>query len=152
MSILFIIIISGAILRKFLDSVRLLHIPRIAIVFSVSTIILLLTLAAGAYVGISQLATIAVFPMLIMTTLAEKFVSAQSGKGVYAATLLLIETTAVSLICYWAVEWQFLQNLMLSYPEIILLLIVVNLILGRWTGLRVFEYIRFREVMKHAEE
>jgi len=56
------------------------------------------------------------------------------------------------LICYWVVEWQFLQNLMLSYPEIILLLIVVNFLLGKWTGLRLFEYIRFREVMKHTEE
>jgi hypothetical protein len=109
-------------------------------------------LGFGTYLGISELATIAVFPMLIMTTLAEKFVSAQSGKGVYAAVLLMFETTVVSLICYWVVEWQFLQNLVLSYPEIILLLILVNLGLGRWSGLRFFEYIRFREVMRHAEE
>ncbi len=150
--ILVIIILTGAVLRKALMHVRLLHIPRIAIVFTISTLILLLMLALATYLGVSELATIAVFPMLIMTTLAEKFVSAQSGKGVFAAVLLMLETTIVSLICYWVVEWQFLQNLILSYPEIILLLIVVNLGLGRWTGLRVFEYIRFREVMKHAEE
>jgi hypothetical protein len=152
LSILFIIILTGAVLRITLENVRLLHIPRVAIIFSISTLILLLMLAFGTYLGVSQLASIAVFPMLIMTTLAEKFVSAQSGKGFYAAILLMFETTVVSLICYWVVEWQFLQNLMLSYPEIILLLILVNLGLGRWTGLRVFEYIRFREVMKHAEE
>jgi len=152
LSILIIIIFTGAILRKALDSVRLLHIPRIAIVFTISTLILLLMLAFGTYLNVSELASIAVFPMLMMTTLAEKFVSAQSGKGFYAASLLMFETTLVSLICYWVVEWQYLQNLMLSYPEIILLLIFVNFALGRWSGLRVFEYIRFREVMKHAEE
>ena len=152
LTILIIILVTGAILRKALERMRLLHIPRIAIIFTISTFIILLMLAFGTYLGIQELATIAVFPMLIMTTLAEKFVSAQSGKGVYAAILLMLETTVVSLICYWVVEWQYLQNLMLSYPEIILLLILVNLGLGRWTGLRVFEYIRFREVMKHAEE
>lgn len=152
LSILFIIIITGAVLRITLEHVRLLHIPRVAIIFTISTFILLLMLAFGTYVGISQLASIAVFPMLIMTTLAEKFVSAQSGKGFFAAFLLMLETTGVSLICYWVVEWNFLQNLMLSYPEILILLILINLFLGRWTGLRVFEYIRFREVMKHAEE
>jgi hypothetical protein len=150
--ILVVIIVTGAGLRKMLEHVRLLHIPRIAIVFTISTLILLLMLALATYLGVSELATIAVFPMLIMTTLAEKFVSAQTGKGVFAAVLLMLETTIVSLICYWVVEWQFLQNLMLSYPEIILFLIVVNLGLGRWTGLRFFEYIRFREVMRHAEE
>jgi len=150
--ILIIILAAGALLRIMLERVRLLHIPRVAIIFSISTLILLLMLAFATFIGVSELATIAVFPMLIMTTLAEKFVSAQSGKGMYAAILLMLETTVVSLICYWVVEWQYLQNLMLSYPEIILLLILVNLGLGRWTGLRVFEYIRFREVMKHAEE
>lgn len=152
LTILILILITGAILRQALDHVRLLHIPRIAIVFSISTLIILLMLALATYLGISNLASIAVFPMLIMTTLAEKFVSTQSGKGVYAAVLLMAETTVVSLICYWVVEWQYLQNLILSYPEIILLLIVINLGLGRWTGLRFFEYIRFREVMRHTEE
>ncbi len=152
LSILIIILVTGAILRKALGSIRLLHIPRIAIVFTISTLIILLMLAFGTYLGVSDLASIAVFPMLIITTLAEKFVSAQSGKGVYAAALLMLETTVVSLICYWVVEWQFLQNVMLSYPEVILLLILVNLGLGRWSGLRLFEYIRFREVMRHAEE
>lgn len=150
--ILVLILITGAILRKTLEHVRLLHIPRIAIVFTISTLILLVMLTVAAYLNAGSLVSIAVFPMLIMTTLAEKFVSAQSGKGVWAAILLMIETTAVSLICYFIVEWQYLQNLMLSYPEIILLLIVINIILGKWTGLRFFEYIRFREVMKHAEE
>lgn len=152
LSILIIILLTGAILRKALGSVRLLHIPRIAIVFTISTLIILLMLAFGTYLGVSNLASIAVFPMLIITTLAEKFVSAQSGKGMYAAVLLMLETTVVSLVCYWVVEWQFLQNVMLSYPEVILLLILVNLGLGRWTGLRFFEYIRFREVMRHTEE
>lgn len=150
--ILIIIIVTGAILRKALDRFKLLHIPRIAIVLTISTLIILLMLAFGTYLGLSQIATIAVFPMLIMTTLAEKFVSALGGKGFYAALLLMLETTAVSLICYWVVEWQYLQNLILGHPEIILLLLLVNYGLGRWTGLRLMEYVRFREVMKHAEE
>ena len=152
LTILVIIIFTGAVLRKALDRFRLLHIPRIAIVLTISTLIILLMLAFGTYMGISQIATIAVFPMLIMTTLAEKFVSTLGGKGFYSALLLMLETTVVSLICYWVVEWQYLQNLILGHPEIILLLILVNYILGRWTGLRLMEYVRFREVMKHAEE
>lgn len=150
--ILIIIIVTGAILRKALDRFHLLHIPRVAIVLTISTLIILLMLAFGTYLGISQIATIAVFPMLIMTTLAEKFVSALGGKGFYAALLLMLETTIVSLICYWVVEWQYLQTLILGHPEIILLLLLINYGLGRWTGLRLVEYVRFREVMKHVEE
>jgi len=152
MMILIIIILTGAVLRNVLDRFRLLHIPRVAIVLTISTLIILLTLALGTYLGVSRIATIAVFPMLIMTTLAEKFVSALGGKGYYAALLLMLETMGVSLLCYYVVEWQYLQNLILGHPEIILLLILVNYGLGRWTGLRLTEYVRFREVMKHTEE
>jgi len=152
LTILFIIIVTGALVRKMLDRFHLLHIPRIAIVLTISTLIILLTLAFGTYLGISSIATIAVFPMLIMTTLAEKFVSALGGRGFFAASLLMLETTIVSLICYWVVEWHYLQNLILGHPEIILLLIFVNYAIGRWSGLRLMEYVRFREVMKHAEE
>jgi len=152
LTILFIIIVTGALVRSALDRFNLLHIPRIAIVLTFSSLIILLTLALGTYLGVGSIATIAVFPMLIMTTLAEKFVSALGGRGFYAAILLMIETTVVSLICYWVVEWHYLQNLILGHPEIILLLIIFNYMLGRWTGLRLMEYVRFREVMKHAEE
>lgn len=150
--ILCIIIITGAFVRKFLDRFHLLHIPRVAIVLTISSLIILLTLAFGTYLGVGNIATIAVFPMLIMTTLAEKFVTALSGKGFHSALLLMLETTFVSFICYWVVEWHYLQNLILGHPEIILLLLVFNYLLGRWTGLRLMEYVRFREVMKHSEE
>lgn len=152
LTILIIIIITGAILRKALDRFRLLNTPRIAIILTISTMIILLVLAFGTYIGNSSIATIAVFPMLIMTTMAEKFVSALSGKGFYSAVFLMAETTIVSLICYWVVELQYLQNLILGHPEIIFLLLIVNYGLGRWSGLRLTEHFRFREVMKHAEE
>lgn len=150
--ILLIIIVTGALVRWALNRFHLLHIPRVAIVLTFSSLIILLTLAFGTYLNVATIATIAVFPMLIMTTLAEKFVTALSGKGFYSALLLMLETTLVSLICYFFVQWDVVQNLMLGHPEIIFLLLIFNYILGRWTGLRLLEYVRFREVMKHTEE
>lgn len=152
LTILVLIIVTGALFRKFLDRFRLLNTPRIALILTMSALIILLMLAFGTYLSVSQIATIAVFPMLIMTTLAEKFVTAMSGKGFVSASLLMMETTLVSLVCYWVVEWQFMQNLMLGHPELILALVLINVLLGRWTGLRALEYVRFKEVMKHAEE
>ncbi|MFH0820691.1 MAG: 7TM domain-containing protein, partial [Candidatus Peregrinibacteria bacterium] len=150
--ILITLIVTGVLVRKVLDRLPLLHIPRVAIILTVSTFIILLMLAGGTYLGISRLASIAVFPMLIMASLAEKFTSAVSERGIFGALLLMLETTAVSLLCYWVVEWQFLQTIMLGYPELILLLIFINYLLGRWTGLRLTEYLRFKAVMKYSEE
>ena len=88
-----------------------------AIILCISTLIILLMLGLGTFLGLSQIATLAVFPMLIMTTLSEKFVSTQSGKGFLAALLVLGETTAVALLCYFIVEWSYIQNTMLATPS-----------------------------------
>jgi len=46
----------------------------------------------------------------------------------------------------------FVKNLMLTYPELIFFIFVINVLLGKWTGLRVLEYVRFREILRHMEE
>jgi len=35
-----------------------------------------------------------------------------------------------------------------AYPWIILLSVPINIFLGKWTGLRLSEYLRFKEVIK----
>lgn len=150
--ILLIVIISGAVMRRLLEHFNLLHIPRVAIILTISTLTILLTLALGVYFDLPGISKIAVFPVLMMITLGEKFVIALKGKGLYATFILLFETLLVSFLCYGVVQWSYLQNLMLGHPELILVLLIFNYGLGRWTGLRLMEYVRFREVMKHNEE
>lgn len=150
--LLILIVAAGVLLRALLDRFNLLHIPRVTIIMTITSLILLLMLALGTHLGLGQISSVAVFPMLIMTTLAEKFASVQSGQGFKGALFAIGETTFISLLCYFIVQLKFFQTLLLGYPEIIFALILINIILGRWTGLRLLEYMRFREVFKHAEE
>ncbi len=152
LAIIVVIIITGSVFRKILDRFRMLHYPRMAIILCFSTLVILGLLAFGAWLDVNQIASIAVFPILVMTTMAEKFVNALSNNGYKVAPILMVETMTVSLICYELVEWQYMQTLMLAYPELILVLLLINVLMSRWTGLRLTEIFRFREVMKHAQE
>ena len=40
-----------------------------------------------------------------------------------------------------------LQILVVGFPEVLLLVIAANIYLGRWVGVRLFEYLRFRPVL-----
>ncbi len=150
--ILLVILIFGTLSRIFLKNYRLLYIPRMAIVMTIVSITILVVLLMGAYLNVSQLVSISVFPMLIMSTLVEKFVSIQTGKGLKTAFMIMFETILVAVMCYFVAEWTFLKTLMLGYPELILLFLVINVVLGRWTGLRIMEYVRFREIFRYSEE
>lgn len=150
--ILLILLVFGTISRLVLKKYRLLYIPRMAIVLTIVSIVILVMLLMGAFLDVAQLVSISIFPMLIMSTLTERFVSIQTGKGLKSAFIIVFETILVAVICYFVAEWSFLKTLMLGHPELIFLFLATNIVLGRWSGLRVMEYIRFREIFRYSEE
>ncbi|EKD64223.1 MAG: hypothetical protein ACD_51C00046G0012 [uncultured bacterium] len=150
--ILLMILLFGTLSRILLKKYRLLYIPRMAIVLTIVSVTILAILLAGAYLNISQLVSISIFPMLIMSTLVENFVTIQTGKGFRSALIIMLEVIFVSTACYYVAEWSVLKTLMLGHPELILVFLAINIFLGRWTGLRFTEYARFREIFKYSEE
>lgn len=150
--ILFIILVCGMGTRSILKRYRLLYIPRMSIVLTLVSFTILLLLFGAAYFNISQIVGVAVFPMLVMSTMVEKFVSIQSGKGFKSAVFTIAEAVSVAIFAYFVAEWTWLNVTMLGHPEIIFLFLLANIFLGRWTGLRFTEYVRFREIIRHAEE
>jgi hypothetical protein len=82
-----------------------------------------------------------------MITLVEKFVATQIEKGSRTAIVLSVETLLISIISYYIISWQSLLSLVQQYPMVILLTILVNMFLGRWTGLRLMEYFRFKDLI-----
>jgi len=150
--ILLSILFVGTLTRLFLRRYRLLYIPRMAIVLTIVSITILILLFFGAYFEVSDVVSIAVFPMLIMSTMVEKFVSIQSGKGLRSALVLVGEAIIVAILCYYVAEWSWLKVVVLGHPEVIFLFLILNVFLARWSGLRLMEYVRFREIIRYAEE
>ncbi len=148
---LLIILISGYATRSFMKQWRLLYVPKVAIILTVVSITLMILLAGGSLVGIT-FSRDTVFILLIMSTLSESFLNVKNEEGLYSAIIGIGETILAALLCVFIVQWSVLQSFVLAYPELILLTIVANLLLGKWTGLRLVEYFRFREVFKHLQE
>jgi PKD repeat protein len=159
---LLIMVLVGTGARFVLKRFRLLYIPKMAVVLTAVALAILALLIISVRLNLfdTQFFSLSIFPMLILSTLTEKFVNIQTGKGFRQAIILTLETVLVSIIAYVAIGGEFffdlkftaLQSFMLAYPEIILVIIVINIFLGRWTGLRLLEYVRFREVLRHVEE
>ena len=129
-----------------------MYIPRMAIVLTFVSLTILFLMFLGAIFNISNIVSISVFPMLIMSTMVEKFVSIQSGKGLRKALTLVGEAVLVAIICFFVAEWGFLKVFVLGHPEVIFLFLLANIALARFSGLRLLEYVRFREIIRHAEE
>jgi len=143
------VILVGMIMRFILKPFRLLYLPRVAIMLTIVAIFLLGILALGGNFRRTGLASVSIFPILIMITIVEKFVAVQIEKGDRIAIILAIETLFISICGYFIASSLWMIKTITLFPWIILFTLPINIFLGKWTGLRLSEYFRFKEIFKH---
>lgn len=142
------VIFVGMITRLALKQFRLLYLPRVAITLSIISLAILGVMVLGGSLQRTGLASVSIFPLLIMITLVEKFVATQIEKGSRIAFILALETLIISVIGYYLISWKALTDFILHYPWAILATFLINFSLGKWTGLRLTEYFRFRKIFR----
>ena len=156
MGLLILLVIVGIsyLLRKILNKFKLLYIPKTGLVLSFVGLSFLGMIWFLSYYRISLAISVAIFPMLVMSTLSEKFLSAQSEAGLKEALWGALSSVIVSVVAYYLIVWNSFYTLIMSWPELVILPILGIIILGRFTGLRLTEYIRFRSLFqeKNIEE
>jgi len=143
-----LILILGTVIRLILKKLRLLYLPRIALLLTIISLATFLLIVFGAYIGLTNLSQMTIFPMLIMIILVERFTDYQIERGTRQAFILTLETLIISILAYFLMISQNVQSFILTYPGLILVFIIINLLLGRWTGLRLTEYFRFNPLIR----
>ena len=145
------VILVGMLMRFALKNLRILYLPRVAITLSIIAFAILFLLGLGGSMQRTGLASVSIFPILIMITIVEKFVATQIEKGNRTAIILAVETLIISLVGYYLASWPLLVKGLIAYPWAVLFTIPINIFLGKWDGLRLIEYFRFREVLKNLK-
>ncbi len=151
-TVFLVVLLVSSLLRLFFEKVELLYIPKVALLHSGVALSFFLILGIAVYYDISLNLALAIFPMMVMSTISEKFVSAQSSGGLRSALWSAGETVAVSLLAYLFVMWPWVQTNVLAVPELIFLPALGIIWLGRFTGLRLTEYFKFRTLFKDDSE
>lgn len=134
------------ILRKF--KFKLQYLPRMAFILWAVVAGVLGILFLAPVLRFPDLANVSIFAVLIMVLLAEDFIRVQLGKSINTAFNLTSETLILSLISYIFLTLKPIQEYVLLFPEISFAAVgVLDLLLGKYTGLRVMEFYRFRKLI-----
>lgn len=150
---IFIVVISaGTILRFLIKKIRILYLPRMAMILTGVTLVIFLMFVFGSYFKIEGLQIISIFPILVTTLIVERFVTAQIERGAKTAIFMTMETLVLAFFSYLIITWMGLQRMLLNFPLVfILILFLFNFALGKWTGLRLTEYFRFQELREYLK-
>ena len=84
--------------------------------------------------------------MVIMTMLVERFYVTTEEDNLYFAVQLLIGTLTLAFVVYSLLGWKTVGRTLLFYPELHLFTVAALILVGRYTGYRLTELWRFRDL------
>ncbi len=117
--------------------------PKLSMVIIGVTAILLLVIMALGSLNIKNFVNIDAFTLILIVGISEKYFSTLTRKDLKTTIFISIESVLVSAICYLLISWQPFQDMLFAYPYLIILLMPINYFIGKFTGLRLSEYLRF---------
>jgi hypothetical protein len=143
--ILFTLIVAlGLSIRFYLERLRLLLVPRLAAVLTVVVLLMALVSVFSHRLGIEIGLSVALFPMVIMTMAIERMSIVWEERGPAEAMKEGIGTLVAAAVIYVLMITPGVQYFVLVFPEMLLVLLALILLLGRYTGYRLTELVRFR--------
>lgn len=144
------IIFSSTVARILLKKVRIMQLPKMAFSMFIVSLFLFLALTVSAMAGILVVKQLSIFPVLLLILLSEQIIAVQQERSVQEMIIITMVTFAMGILGFLLLSSTMLRNTILLYPEFILILIPLNIVVGRYFGLRLMEYFRFASIMRHA--
>lgn len=147
--VLFLVIIVVATLgRPIIKRLRLPYMPRTSLLLWLVSMAVLGLLLSSPYLNLKALGNLSIFPVLVLVLLAETFIDVQNKRGMDQAVEMTMETLILALIAYLVMNMESVQTFVLLNPELVVVGVAVfNVFLGRFSGLRLLEYKRFKSIL-----
>lgn len=143
--LLFTLIVAlGLTIRFYLERLRLLLVPRLAAVLTVVVLLMVLVSIFSHRLGIEIGLSVALFPIVIMTMAIERMSIVWEERGPAEAMKEGIGTLVAAAVIYVLMISPRVQYFLLVFPETLLVVLAATLMLGRYTGYRMTELMRFR--------
>lgn len=149
--VLFIIIVSiGLSIRFYLDNLKLLLVPRLAAVLTIVILLMLLISVISNKMGIERGLSVALFPMVILSMTIERMSIVWEERGPAEAIQQGLGSILVAALAYLLMTNGYLQHLIFTFPELLLVILSIILLLGRYSGYRLLELYRFKAFYKNV--
>jgi hypothetical protein len=143
-SAVFVLLIGIALLSRLLiRPFYLLLVARVAFTLTLVILLMVILIVAGDRLGIA-LGGVTAFPFVIMTMIVERINVSLDEEGVGNTLRRLGATVLAIYITYAVIHAGALQTLFLVFPELLLVILGLLIAVGRYTGYRLTELLRFR--------
>lgn len=149
---LFVVVVGfGLLVRFYLERLRLLLVPRLTAILILVVLLMAAVSVVSNRMGLEVGLSVALFPMVIMAMTIERMSVAWDERGGATAIREGAGTLVVAAVAYLVMSWPPLEHLVFVYPEVLLVLFAMALLLGRYSGYRLNELLRFRALARDPD-
>jgi hypothetical protein len=98
--------------------------------------------------GLEMGLSVALFPMVIIAMTIERMSVVWEERGAADAIRAGLGSLLVAVAAYIFMGMAWLEHLIFTFPELLLVILATVIVLGRYTGYRLTELRRFKELAK----
>ena len=138
------IVAIGLAVRFYLERLKLLLVPRLAAVVIVVVLTLAVLTVVSYRLGFDRGLSVGLFPIVILTMTIERMTVVWEERGAGEALQQAAGSVGVGALCYLLMNWRVVEHLFFVFPELLLLVLGLTLLLGRYSGYRLVELGRFK--------
>ncbi|OGA45229.1 MAG: hypothetical protein A3F74_26685 [Betaproteobacteria bacterium RIFCSPLOWO2_12_FULL_62_58] len=139
-----IVVGLGLAVRFYFERLKLLLVPRLAAVVIVVILIIAMLTVLSFKLGLERGLSIGLFPIVIMTMTIERMTVVWEERGPGEALQQGLGSLVVGTMCYLVMNLRIVEHLFFVFPELLLAVLAVTLLIGRYSGYRLTELYRFR--------
>jgi hypothetical protein len=139
------VLLVGWLMRRVLDQYHLLQVPRVALMLTLIMLVLIGGVVGANHFGASMTTYVSLFPLVILTGMVERFWTLETEDSTSASFRTLFSTMLISTVISLVLSLNALVQHLFRYPETLGLVMTGQLLIGRYTGFRLTELLRFRD-------
>ncbi len=142
--LLFSILIGiGIVFRAVFDKMRLLTVPRLGAVLTVTVLCVFFLALSLDGLGF-EASGLSLFPLVILTMMIERISVTWDEAGAKHTMNVTINTLFVSAVCYLVIVLPSIEHIFTTFPELLFIIMGMMLLIGRYNGYKLTEYYRFK--------
>ena len=143
-----VLVFLGLTIRFYLEYLKLLLVPRLASVLIIVIMLMAFISVFSHKLGFDRGLSVALFPMVILAMTIERMSLLWEEMGPAEALSQGFGSLMVAALGYLCISSQSLEHLIFVFPELLLVVLAMTLLLGRYTGYRLTELWRFRSALR----
>lgn len=145
--IMFLVIVGmGLVIRSYLSSLNMLLVARISAVIIVVILIMSSMSILSFKLGIKEVLSVTFFPMIILAWTIERMSILWEEEGAKEVFIQGSGSLIVAVCAYFVMSNSFVSHIAFNFPELLLVVLAIVIIMGRYSGYRLSELIRFRSM------